>query len=372
MIDPATFSELQTAIESGVDAEQSLLERLLLDMRKLKPVVRRIQPRSATAISLVGTDGGNNSVAFDPFLFQIIRVVDSSKNEYCLEVVTPSIDFDVLDGRHFGGLKGKSQLGKMCQALGVNRIRDLSPMLKADISERSNSWIQVYREVTEWAVLYELLTQKDFGTDTVVVCDGFLRSKVFSKGLFGKLTNLIEEAINHQYERNRRKIYLAGVAKHSKFLQKYRLAMAVEGVLRNAYSAYVEVPRDLEKQVYKWDEYATGGGVGESFVAGKMHLVKFGESPYSPVWAIDLLKSQVDQASTILGYLLADSSDGFPIPFYPQCLQKAHESAALVDFDLDILQDKISSAIRYYLGSKAPIVDELALQAGDPAGARYT
>jgi hypothetical protein len=31
--------------------------------------------------------------------------------------------------------------------------------------------------MTEWAVLFSLLRKKDFGTDTVIVRDGFLRSR---------------------------------------------------------------------------------------------------------------------------------------------------------------------------------------------------
>ena len=247
----------------------------------------------------------------------------------------------------------------------------MSPVFKADIEKRSASWVQVYRHIMEWAVLYELITNVYLATDTVIVHDGFLRSKMFSNGLFGTLERLVNEAIRAQYEKNRRNIYLAGIAKHSKFLQKYRLAMAVEGVLRNAFPAYLVVPQKLEEQVYKWNEYATGGAEHESYVMGKMHLVKFGPSAYSPVWAIDILNSQLDQAQTILGYLLEDAKDGFPIPHYPQCLQRAHERAALVDFDLDILQGQVSSAVRKHLGPRGTIVDELALQDTDPSAQRY-
>ena len=371
MIEPSILQQLGDAISSGIDIEKGRLDDLLNDMRKLKSSIRKIQPRSATAISLVGSDGGNNKIEFDPFLFQIVRVVDSSENEYCMEVVTPSMEFQTLEQRHIRHGMGKTSLGKLAVSLGLERVEELSPVFKADIEQRSTSWVQVYRHIMEWAVLFELITTKDFATDTVIVHDGFLRSKMFSNGLFGTLERLVNKAIKTQYEKSRRNVYLVGIAKHSKFLQKYRLAMAVEGVLRNAFPAYLKVPKHLEEQVYKWTEYATGGAERESFVMGKMHLVKFGPSPYSPVWAIDILNSQIDQAQTILGYLLEDAKDGFPIPNYPQCLQKAHERAALVDFDLDILQDQVSSSVRKHLGSRGAIVDELALQVSDPSSLRY-
>lgn len=73
----------------------------------------------------------------------------------------------------------------------------------------------------------------------------------------------------------------------------------------------------------------------------------------------------------IIGYLLADALDGFPVPFYPLCLQKAHQNAALVDFDMDIIQDQVVSAIRAALGPQAPQLDSFLLIDKDPAQSRY-
>ena len=69
--------------------------------------------------------------------------------------------------------------------------------------------------------------------------------------------------------------------------------------------------------------------------------------------------------------MLADAIDGFPVPHYPRCLQKAHENAALVDFDFDILQDYIYDGIRESLGSQAISLDAFQLQDADPAQKRY-
>ncbi len=102
-----------------------------------------------------------------------------------------------------------------------------------------------------------------------------------------------------------------------------------------------------------------------------MFLVKFGGGAHDPVWALDVLSSQKDEAQTICGYLLEDAKDGFPVPLYPQCLQKAHENAALVDFDFDLLEDQICHVLRDSLGDKKHMIDELALQDFDPASQRY-
>ena len=139
---------------------------------------------------------------------------------------------------------------------------------------------------------------------------------------------------------------------------------------------YVEVPRELERNVYKWSEYARGdeaeiaGGEQNKFVAGKMFFVKFGDRPHDP-WAIDLLESQREEATAVFGYLLADALNGFPVPLYPQCLQTADELAELVAFDFWLMQEEITAAIRGHLRDKAHILDEFELHDPDPSAARY-
>jgi hypothetical protein len=367
MIDPDSMEQLAKAMDGCVASDGHLLDELRTEVRALRTQVRRIQPRSATAISLVGTDGGNNQLRFDPFLVQLIRVVDSSQNEYCLEVITPNTPIEELEARHLDAqVQGKTPMGRMMNYLGVTNLKALSGVF--DPQDRKPSWINVYREMAEWAILFSLLREKEFATDTVIVCDGFLRSKMFSGSLFGKLREGMEQAIRDHFERNRRRIYVAGIAKHSSVIQIYRMALALEGVMKTTYPCYLDVPREMEQRAYKWDEYIERA---DKFVAGKMFLVKFGAGPYDPIWAIDLFLGQRESAPTVLGYLLEDSKDGFPIPLYPQCLQRAHESAALVDFDLQILEDQICQSLRRRLGDKKWVVDELSLQEADPANARY-
>src|SRR5207249_2727751 len=197
------------------------------DVRPLRAATRRIQPHSTTAISLVGTDAGDNQIRFDPFMVQVVRVVDSSNNEYCLEVVTQRTAIDLLPKRHLDEQgRGKTALGRMMEYLNVKTFYDLS-MIAAG-REPKPSWVQVYRELMEWAVLFDLVRNRDFGTDTVIIRDGFLRSKVFAKDLFALYKRGLEEAIQAQYAKSRRRIYVAGIAKHSKVLQTYQLAMALE------------------------------------------------------------------------------------------------------------------------------------------------
>jgi hypothetical protein len=153
--------------------------------------------------------------------------------------------------------------------------------------------------------------------------------------------------------------------------------MALEGVLQTDYPAYAEVPREVEEKAYVWSEFARGddrvleGGEINKFVGGKMFLVKFGSHRCDPIWPVDIFQPQVKDHQVILGSMLADALNGFPVPHYPRCLQKAHENAALVDFDFEVLQDFISEGIRDSLGVDALTLDSFQLQDSDPSQARY-
>ncbi len=380
MIDPATQAQLKDTIADCIDIDQETLDKLREEIRSLHASTRQIQPRTTTSTSIVGTDGGNNQFRFDPFLIQLIRVVDSSKNEYCLEAVSPTTPIEKLNSRQISS-NGSPQtaLGEMMQFLGVKTLQDLSHMIRpiGRGNPVSPSWVQAYRELVEWAILFSIL-KKDFGTNTLIVCDGLLRSKVFAEDLFPRLLRGMRTRIEEQRHKNRRQIYLVGIAKHSKVLSRYRLAMVLEGVLQTDYPAYVCVPREVEERAYVWSEFARGDDwVGESgeinkFVGGKMFLVKFGAHRRDPIWPVDIFEPQVDDAQVILGSLLADTVNGFPIPHYPRCLQMAHENAALVDFDFDILQNFIFEGIRASLKGDASTLDVFQLQDTDPSQRRYS
>ena len=379
MIDLSSQGQLKEAIADCINADQGVLDTLRAEIRPLRAATRRIQPRATMSISLVGTDGGNNQLHFDPFMVQLVRVVDSSNNEYCLEALSPTTPIHDLDGRQFDSDGSpRTALGEMMAFLGVRSLPALSHMIRPTDSGRpvSPSWVHVYRELVEWATLFAIL-EKDFGTDTLIVCDGLLRSKVFAGDLYGRLLHGFRQRIDARWNGSRRRLYLAGVSKHSKVLTRYRLAMALEGVLQTDYPAYVEVPREIEERAYIWSEFARGDdqvapdGEINKFVGGKMFLVKFGSNRRDPIWPIDIFLPQIGNSQVILGSMLADAINGFPVPHYPMCLQKAHENAALIDFDRDILQDYIYDGVRESLGADAGLLDAFQLQDADPAQRRY-
>src|SRR6266513_541104 len=129
MIDPSTQVQLKHAIAECIHSDRSVLDALRKEIQPLRNQTRRIQPRATTSISLVGTDGGNNQLQFDPFLIQLVRVVDSSNNEYCLEALSPTTPVDALGRRHLDrNGTSKSALGEMMNFLGIDSLPRLSHM----------------------------------------------------------------------------------------------------------------------------------------------------------------------------------------------------------------------------------------------------
>lgn len=386
LFDPKELPELRQTIRDATIRDRRLLDDLRKEVRALAPEVRAIQPRTTTSVSLVASDGGNNKLVFDPFHVQLVRVVDSYGEPLCLDAVTPTTDTDVLSRAQFypDGTP-RTALGRVMIDVGVDSrtLAGLSHMvpegrkIRETPDEVTPSWVLVYRDLCEWAALYERICYSSFATDTLLVRDGLLRSKLFRGEYFISFRKRIEDAIERIRQKTRRKVFLVGVAKHSKVLARYNLAMALEATFTAGAPRFVKVPRALEAKAYVWPEYARGaeteGGGGEApkFVAGDMYFVRFGGKSGDPLWTVDILSSQIGQASEIFGYLLADASDGFPVPFYPRCLQRAHEFAQIVDFDLDILQDEVIGAVRGLISDKeVPALEALRLQ-GDVSARRY-
>jgi hypothetical protein len=378
MFDPGQLEEIRAAIERQTTADGALLQGLRNDVLVHLSASRVIRPHSATAVSLVASDGGNNRLVFDPFSMQLVRVVDSYGGQLFIDVISPTTDPDELLVRH---REGRDPLYILMEALEVERLSDLSPMIPTSEKVReepdriSPSWTLVYRDLAEWAVLFHRITCSAWGSDTLIVRDGLLRSKIFSGTLFIQMRKLMLEAIERNHSRGIR-LYLVGIAKHSQVLARYRLAMALEDTLPADTACFVRVPRELERKVYKWEEFARGvedetTGESAKFVIGSMFLVRFGKQPHDPVWAVDVLEPQATDAGEIFGYLLQDAINGFPVPYYPRCLQRAHEHAQVVDLDLDVLQDTVLHSARALIEEhKRGIFDGLAL-APDVANRRY-
>jgi len=374
MFDAAELPELRRLIGEQVARDRAVLDTLLEQLSPAKGQVRTIKPRSASSVALMAADGGNNRVMFNPFYLQIIRIVDSLGKQLCLDVVSPSTDIDALSRSQFAdGSDGMKPLGRLMTDLDVPDLKALSHMMSGD----SASWVLVYRELCEWATLYELICCRDFAHDTLIVYDGLLRSKKFRGELFIAMYRKLREAIDVKFRKDRRRLWLVGVAKSSQVLENYRLAMSLSGIFGRGSPCYVPVPYEMQKYVYRWEEYIRGPDEpaedreNPKFNMGSMHFVRFGSRSGDPIWTVDLLDCQQSDAQTVFGYLLADAVAGFPIPFYPNCLQQADRFSRVAEFDLEIVEDALIDAVREQLGEqRATVVDELRL-ATDVAARRY-
>ncbi|OPX65781.1 MAG: hypothetical protein A4E30_00223 [Methanomassiliicoccales archaeon PtaB.Bin215] len=385
MIDPPTLKRMTEAVTKQVNSDGRLLDQLRKEINPICNQVHVIRPRSSTAVSFVASDGGNNRLVFDPYYFQLVKVTDSYGKVLCLDVVSPTTDTDELSRAQFDRSGHPiTAIGKMMVDLGVDPplLSNLSYMIPSGKEVRNNpdevnhSWVQTYRDLCEWAVLYERIMFDTFASDTIIVRDGLLRSKVFAKNLFAKYRQNIEGKIESIYSEHKRSVYLVGLAKHTKVLDRYRLAIGLENLFPAGEPRFVRIPRELERKSYFRSEWASGeetekdGRISRS-VAGDMYLVRFGKSNHDPVWAVDILSSQNAKAQEIFGYLMNDAKDGFPVPFYPRSLQRAHEHAEVVDFDMQIFQDQIYNAIRENLPEeKRTIIDTMQFHT-DLARRRY-
>jgi hypothetical protein len=363
--------ELRRLIGDQAARDQVLLDELMAEVRSVGPV-RIIKPRSATSVALMAADGGNNRVAFNPFYLQVIRVVDSHGKELFMDVVSPTSDVGELSKRHLDSSGPHTPLGQLMLDLGVGDLNQLSPMMTSE----STGWVLTYRDLCEWATLYELICSRRFAQDTLLVRDGLLRSKLFRGELFIKMYELIRGHIDRVYTEDRRRIWLVGLAKKTEVLEQYRLAISLSRIFERGSPCFVAVPEKMQERAYRWAEYIRrpddiSAKEKPKFNMGAMHFVRFGSRSGDPVWTVDLLDCQKGDAQAIFGYMLTDAVAGFPVPFYPNCLQQADNHSRVADLDLDIVEDNLIEAIRHQVGPDlAPIIDELRI-ATDVAARRY-
>lgn len=364
MLSPEDLHRLRQKALEQLRRDQVSLDSLRERARGLREQTRRIRPRNATTVAVVATDAGEGSIEFNPLLLQPVRVVDNYGEVRFLDILSPYEDVQKLSQRLLED--PSSPLGRLMRDLGLKGLWELSPMIPkpgAPLDERKLGWVKVYRDLAEWASLYDFITGRDFPSHTLVLRDGLLRSKIFTPGTFETLWERIRKRVEGLASRGK-KIYVVGIAKRSKVMERYRLAFYLEGVLRDRGAAYLSVPPELEREVYRWEEYARGEAEGswEHFVQGRLHLAKFGEEPYAPIWPVDVWEPQVGEADEVMGFLLQDARAGFPIPDYPLSLQQAHLQARIGGLDREMLQELVFEALRHTLGEKGGLEEFLLLQ----------
>jgi hypothetical protein len=350
------IDELKAKVLAAYQADGPLLDQFRAFARRLKDGIKPLRKYSVNAVSFVSSDGGDNRLAFNPILVELVRVVDSRGNQCVLDAVAGTITLDELENRALRGNPHEiSPLQRLCADLDC-RLGDLSYLIQGlKDPGKSTGALRVYRDIVEWAVLYDLVVNPNlqWGGDTIVVRDGLLRTKSFKREKFPTIDERFRAGIERHASRNVA-ISLVGVAKQSAVLGRLALALEIEATFDKSYPCYVRVPEDIEEKCYNFDRTwldtfetsdPTDDGRKLYQSMGRLFLVKFGDRPMDPVWPVDIAEWQVGNADKILGQLTEDAQQGFPIPDYPMCIQKAHDYAKLTGLEVQVLQDYLVHAM---------------------------
>ncbi|PJJ76186.1 hypothetical protein BXY57_1792 [Thermoflavifilum aggregans] len=350
----SNFEEIKKRVFDAYKNEEPVLYEFREFAKRLKNDIKRIKPYSVNAVSFVSSDGGDNRLYFNPATVELVRVVDSLGNQCALDAIASNSKASELNTRVDTTSPLLVQpLLKLCQDLNTDVV-GLSYLLKG-LGEpgKSTGAVRIYRDIVEWAVLYDLMKYREWGSDTIIVREGMLRTKSFKRDIFPEIDRLIRKA----YEDHKKKnitVSLVGVAKQSAVLSRLAVALELEETFHKKYPCYVQVPKDIEEKCYNFDRtwlntletsqpYEEGRHLYQSM--GKLFLVKFGDRPFDPVWPVDIAEWQVSEADKIIGQLTKDAQPGFPIPDFPMCVQKAHDLAKVNGLEVDILQDILFDGI---------------------------
>ncbi|MCX8081666.1 MAG: hypothetical protein N3F09_10570 [Bacteroidia bacterium] len=355
------FEEIKKRVFDAYKKEELIINEFREYARRLKNEVKPIRPYSVNAVSFVSSDGGDNRLYFNPATVELVRVVDSRGNQCALDAIASNSKASDLNTRvERSSPLLVEPLRKLCHDLNTNVV-SLSYLLNG-LGEpgKSTGAIRVYRDIIEWAVLYDLMKYREWGSDTIIVREGMLRTKSFKRDIFPKIDHLIREAYKEHKKRNIT-VSMVGVAKQNAVLSRLSVALELEETFHKPYPCYVQVPKDIEEKCYNFDrtwldtlETSEPNEDGKYLYQsmGKLFLVKFGNRPFDPIWPVDIAEWQLDEADKILGQLTQDAQPGFPIPDFPMCIQKAHDFARVNGLEVDILQDILFEGITQNLSAK--------------------
>jgi hypothetical protein len=341
---------LRAKVLAAFKADDPIVIRFRKHAAELAESIRPLRSYSVNAVSFVSADGGDNRLTFNPSVIELIRVVDSRGNECALDAVASTAQPEELNQR---GKSGNSNtvapLERLCAALGlpVTKLSYLLGGLGHD--GKSTGAMRAYRDIVEWAVLFDLVSNPSiqWGGDTILVRDGLLRTKTFKRDVFPEFDKLLRAGVTSHEKRNVQ-LSIVGVAKQSAVLSRLAMALELEATFHRSYPCFVRVPKHIEEECYNYDrtwldtletaEPTPDGRVVYQSL-GSLFLVKFGDHPLDPVWPVDVAVWQEPKAEKILGQLTVDAQQGFPIPDYPMCIQKAHDYAKMTGLEMVVLQD---------------------------------
>ena len=331
------FSDAWRAEKPVLDEQRDYARQLKRDVRELKlSQIRNV----ACNVAFAAADGGDNRIRLGnaaghaPAIVEIVRVVDS-ENDIRVQDIVPGEAGDDF----FARPPESGTVAAFCSALGCRSVGDMR--LRSE-SASGKEAMRDYREIVEWAVLYELLRKKSGkGGPILFVREGPLRARVFREDVFKALDQSIREECKKRRARGEH-VFLVGVAKKTRLLDHLRLALSLEDVFEKwTRPCYVSVRRDIADKFYRrrWLDTMETADNREYLSMAQMCLVKFGEHPSDPVWPVDVAIWQEEEAGQILVHLAKDARRGFPVPDFPLCIQTAHDCAKIGGIEMAYLRD---------------------------------
>ena len=329
------FTEICEAEKGELDKQRKIavdLRRNLVDLS--------LKEWNGERVSFVAADGGDSRIRLDSFsaetpaVVELVRIADSDGKK----IITAPVA-GAADRVNFDEINNLDAVKELSKDLGCGKISEWSPYKKRSRSEQ----MRTYREIVEWAVFYKQL--KICESDTLVVRDGALRTKVLKPDIFSAMNDEIQKVIRNKS--NNCNVYCVGVAKQTVLLNRLHLAMSMENVFGDR-AQYIPVPYEIAEKFYdhRWLDTMDTRRYGGYNSLANMYLVKFGEHPLDPVWSVDIPTWQEEEADKILSYLAWDARPGFPIPDFPMCIQKAHEHAKIGGIEMAYLQELLLDEIQ--------------------------
>lgn len=347
------FEDIKKKVFNAYKDEEPILQKFRKHAKCLSNNVKQIRPHSVNSVSFVSSDGGDNRLYFNPATIELVRIVDSRGNQCALDAIASNAHANELNTRISVEDKIVKPLKQLCYDLKTD-VTGLSYLLGGlGQTGKSTGAVRVYRDIVEWAVLYDLMKYREWGSDTIIVREGMLRTKSFKRQIFPELDKLIRNAYQN-HKNNNVTVSMVGVAKQNSVISRLSVALELEGTLHKPYPCYTQVPAEIEAECYNFDrtwldtlETSEPNENGEYLYQsmGKLFLVKFGNRPFDPVWPVDIAEWQLHEVDKILGQLIHDAQYGFPIPDFPMCIQKAHDFAKVNGLEVNILQDILIEGI---------------------------
>ncbi|MHA1730857.1 MAG: hypothetical protein ACTSU5_02890 [Promethearchaeota archaeon] len=283
------------------------------------------------AVSYKSIDGGKLGIYFDPFEMDLVQIADSFGNEP-MSFLVPTREG--LEAEDFRFLEEFPETRELLRLLGVGSLPEACQLLNSSRNAM---------QVAEYACIFERMAR--YRDEPVILMkDGLLRNIIFKPSVKARVYDVLREFPKQK---------LVGVAKRSKVLDFTSAALWAEGVVQQDAAGYVEIPLEIEREVYRWRQ------TGNLLQYGKLYVAKLSpasnllvtvEIPHDHERGVAIYgRAEIDE---IFGHLVRDSAYSFPTIGYPQTIMRAHEKAVATGFSASVWRDLI--------------MEELLHRAGDP------